>query len=62
MKYIKRILYIASLLALYELSKYVTNDIIIRLTANDEIDAPCDYDIDSQIDLNSVHNYNAGGK
>lgn len=58
----KRILYIMSLLIVYELSKYVTNDIIIRLTANDEIDAPCDYDIDSHADLNGVHNYNAGGK
>ncbi|PTJ79288.1 hypothetical protein BUZ59_04330 [Staphylococcus kloosii] len=57
----KRILYIISLLTVYELSKYVTNDIIIRLTANDEIDAPCDYDINSHADLNSVHNYNAGG-
>jgi hypothetical protein len=61
MKYIKRILYIISLLIVYELSKYVTNDIIIRLTANDEIDAPCDYDRCSQEDLNGVHNYNAGG-
>ncbi|GAA6817830.1 hypothetical protein HpBTM60_04500 [Helicobacter pylori] len=62
MTFIKRILYIVSLLALYELSKYVTNEIIIRLTANDEIDAPCDYDINSHADLNGVHNYNAGGK
>lgn len=62
MKLIKRTIYIVSLLALYELSKYVTNDIIIRLTANDEIDAPYDYDIDSHADLNGVHNYNAGGK
>jgi hypothetical protein len=61
MKYIKRILYIVWLLALYELSKYVTNEIIIRLTANDDIDVPCDYDINSQADLNGVHNYNAGG-
>lgn len=45
MKYIKRILYILSLLLLYELSKYVTNEIIIRLTANDEIDQPKDYEV-----------------
>ena len=45
MKLIKRILYILSLLALYELSKYVTNEIIIRLTANDDIDGPCDYEV-----------------
>lgn len=62
MKFIKRTLYILSLLLLYELSKYITNEIIIRLTVNDEIDAPCDYDIESQADLNGVHNYNVGGK
>lgn len=61
MTFIKRTLYILSLLLLYELSKYVTNEIIIRLTANDEIDAPCDYDINSHANLNGVHNYNAGG-
>lgn len=62
MKFIKRTLYILSLLLLYELSKYITNEIIIRLTANDEIDAPCDHDINSHADLNEVHNYNTGGK
>lgn len=45
MKIIKRILYIISLLTVYELSKYVTNEIIIRLTANDDIDGPCDYEV-----------------
>lgn len=58
MKILKTLL----IITLYELSKYVTNEIIIRLTANDEIDAPCDYDIDSHADLNGVYNYNAGGK
>ena len=43
MKIIKRILYIISLLTVYELSKYVTNEILIKLSANDEIDTPCDY-------------------
>lgn len=57
-----RILKTLLIIALYELSKYVTNEIIIRLTANDEIDAPCDYDINSHADLNGVHNYNTGGK
>lgn len=45
MKIIKRILYILLMLSLYELSKYVTNEIIIRLTANDDIDGPCDYEV-----------------
>ena len=43
MKLIKRILYILLLLTLYELSKYVTEQLIITLEANDDIDAPCDY-------------------
>lgn len=43
MKLIKRILYIISLLTVYELSKYVTNEILIKLSANDDIDTPCDY-------------------
>lgn len=46
MKIIKRILYIISLLTVYELSKYVTNEILIKLQANDEIDQPKDYEID----------------
>ena len=45
MKLIKRILYIISLLTLYELSKYVTNEILIKLQANDDIDGPCDYEV-----------------
>lgn len=62
MKLIKRLLYIVSLLTVYELSKHVTNKVIICLTANDEIDAPRDYDINSHADLNGVYNYNAGGQ
>ncbi|WP_424840310.1 transcriptional activator RinB [Staphylococcus arlettae] len=46
MKIIKRILYIISLLTVYELSKYVTNEILIKLTANDAVDkVPIDYEI-----------------
>ncbi|MGS0663812.1 transcriptional activator RinB [Staphylococcus arlettae] len=45
MKHIKRTLYIVLLLALYELSKYVTNEILIKLQANDDIDGPCDYEV-----------------
>ena len=40
----KRLLYILSLLIVYELSKYVTNEIIIKLQANDDIDQPKDYE------------------
>ena len=58
----KLIIYSLSLLTVGIIAKYILTDAYIRLTANDEIDAPCDYDINSHADLNSVHNYNAGGK
>lgn len=40
MKILKTLL----LLFMYELSKYVTNAIIIKLQANDMVDQPCDYE------------------
>lgn len=40
MKILKTLL----IIALYELSKYVTNEIIIKLQANDDIDQPKDYE------------------
>ncbi|MDW3896900.1 transcriptional regulator [Staphylococcus saprophyticus] len=40
MKILKTLL----IIALYELSKYVTNAIIIKLQANDDIDQPKDYE------------------
>lgn len=46
MKLIKRVLYIISLLTLYEQSKYVTGQILIKMQANDDIDQPCDYERD----------------
>ena len=41
-----RILKTLLIITLYELSKYVTNEILIKLSANDEIDTLCDYDKD----------------
>ena len=41
-----RIIKTLLIIALYELSKYVTNEILIKLQANDDIDGPCDYEID----------------
>lgn len=41
-----RILKTLLIITLYELSKYVTNEIIVKLQANDDIDTPCDYDKD----------------
>lgn len=46
MKHIKRTLYILLLLALYELSKYVTNEIITRRQPNIEVTKyPKDYEV-----------------
>ncbi len=42
MKILKTLL----IIALYELSKYVTNEILIKLSANDAVDkVPMDYEI-----------------
>ena len=42
-----RILKTLLIITLYELSKYVTNEILIKLSANDEIDKyPMDYEED----------------
>lgn len=43
-----RILKTLLIITLYELSKYVTNEIIIKLQANDNIDQPKDYEEDKQ--------------
>lgn len=39
-----RILKTLLILFIYELSKYVTNVIIIKLQANDAVEQPCDYE------------------
>ncbi|MDW4446044.1 transcriptional regulator [Staphylococcus saprophyticus] len=41
-----RILKTLLIITLYELSKYVTNEILIKLQANDDIDQPKDYEED----------------
>lgn len=52
----KRILKIWFIIALYELSKYLTNELIIYLQSEDDIDtAPKDFASESdQTDLNGV--------
>ncbi|MEB6799945.1 transcriptional activator RinB [Staphylococcus saprophyticus] len=40
-----RILKTLLIITLYELSKYVTNEILIKLQANDDIDQPKDYEV-----------------
>lgn len=41
-----RILKTLLIISVYELSKYITNEIIIKLQANDDIDQPKDYEED----------------
>lgn len=41
----KRVLYIISIITMYELSKYVTEQIIIYLNSNDAIDTPQDWEV-----------------
>ena len=52
----KRILKIWFIIALYELSKYITNELIVKLQSEDDVDtAPNDYaSTDDQADLNGV--------
>ncbi|NIZ37939.1 transcriptional activator RinB [Staphylococcus aureus] len=41
---IKQILRLLFLLAMYELGKYVTEQVFIMMTANDDVEAPSDYE------------------
>ncbi|MCI2926655.1 transcriptional activator RinB [Staphylococcus hominis] len=53
---IKRILKIWFIIAVYELSKYITNELIVMLQSEDDIDtAPNDYALETdQYDLNRI--------
>ena len=53
---IKRILKIWFVIAVYELSKYITNELIVMLQSEDDIDtAPNDYALETdQFDLNRI--------
>ena len=52
----KRILKIWFIIALYELSKYITNELIVLLQSEDDIDtAPNDFALETdQFDLNRI--------
>lgn len=51
----KRILKIWFIIGMYELSKYLTNELIVKLQSEDDVDAPSDYARESdQADLNGV--------
>lgn len=52
---VKRILKIWFTIAMYELGKYITNQIIIKLQNEDDVEVPSDYARESdQTDLNGV--------
>lgn len=53
---IKRTLKIWFIIAVYELSKYLTNELIVKLQSEDDIDtAPSDYALETdQYDLNRI--------
>ncbi|HDZ7656408.1 TPA: transcriptional activator RinB [Staphylococcus aureus] len=49
---IKQILRLLFLLAMYELGKYVTEQVYIMITANDDVEAPSDFaKLSDQYDL-----------
>ncbi|MGA4513338.1 transcriptional activator RinB [Staphylococcus caledonicus] len=50
---IKRILKNLFLIAMYELGKYITNELIVKLQSEDDIDIPKDFTQDDHIHLNA---------
>ncbi|MGX0308210.1 transcriptional activator RinB [Staphylococcus warneri] len=50
---IKHISKLIFTLATYELSKWVTEQLLIKYTSNDDIDAPQDFTQDDHIHLNA---------
>lgn len=51
---IKPILKLILTLTLYETAKYITEQLIIHATQNDEVEAPADFNIDDHIHLNDL--------
>lgn len=53
---IKRTLKVWFIITVYELSKYITNELIVMLQSEDDIDtAPSDFALETdQFDLNSI--------
>ncbi|MCJ1668553.1 transcriptional activator RinB [Staphylococcus sp. NRL 19/737] len=52
---IKHIAKVIFIITLYELSKYLTNELIVQLQAEDDVDAPDDFaSPDDQFDLNTT--------
>ncbi|MEJ7508529.1 transcriptional activator RinB [Staphylococcus simulans] len=51
---IKTIFKIILTLTLYEISKHITEQLIIHATQNDDVEAPADFDINDHIHLNNL--------
>ncbi|PTI93414.1 transcriptional activator RinB [Staphylococcus simulans] len=51
---IKPILKLILTLTLYEAAKYITEQLIIYHTQNDDVEAPADFDIHDHIHLNNL--------
>ena len=50
---IKRILKIRFIIGMYELSKYLTNELIVKLQSVDDVEVPQDFTQDDHIHLNA---------
>lgn len=50
----KQILKLLLTLVLYEAAKYITEQLIIHATQNDDVEAPADFDIHDHIHLNNI--------
>lgn len=51
---IKPILKLFFTLTLYEAAKYITEQLIIHATQNDDVEAPADFNINDHIHLNNL--------
>ncbi|PTJ26012.1 transcriptional regulator [Staphylococcus simulans] len=51
---IKNVFKIILTLTLYEATKYITEQFIIRVTQNDDVEAPADFDIHDHIHLENL--------
>lgn len=56
-KTIQIIIQVILSITIYELIKYIVSELLIILTANDDIDTLCDYDMQYQQDLNALNEY-----
>ena len=53
-KLIKRILKIWFTIAMYELGKWIGRELYYKLTANDEVEVPKDFDVKDHVHLNEL--------